>query len=138
MHPRYKRPASRQPFPAPRQPLTVRPPEVVASLVGLLLWFGLATNTRPGDVGQDDQYGAFTSISLLVGIVLVSRWPQRLPIAAAGFVGPTMVAAVFTAPRGDGDGLWVLIVPWLAGLGVLVLVGAALVATIEARLRRRH
>lgn len=123
--------------PVPRGSLPIRLPEVVAGLVGLLLWFAFATDTRPGDVGQDDQYGAFTTISLLVGIALISRWPQRLPHAAAGFIVPQMVAALLTAPRGDGDGLWLLILPWLVGMGVLVLAGSAVVAAIEARLRRR-
>jgi hypothetical protein len=49
-----------------------------------------------------------------------------------------MVASLWTAPRGDGDGLWILIVPLLA-FWAGILLGIALVArrTLSLTLKRR-
>ena len=62
--------------------------------------------------------GALSASALLGGLV-VQRSPARLG-ALLGF--PGVVLAPFTAPRGDNDGLWVLIVPFTVLVAALLIV----------------
>jgi hypothetical protein len=60
---------------------------------------------------------------------------QRLLAVSLGLGVPPLVLSPWTAPRGDGDGLWVLWVPLLALFLLALAVAAWLGGTARAHLR---
>jgi len=99
----------------------------------MALWAGLVV--VPDDTGGE----AFLWSSLLAAVALgltlsidAEAWQ-----VGVGLAGPPMVLALWTAPRGDNDGLWLLWLPLLAGLGLLLTLTAWVAGRSVRRLRRR-
>ena len=61
-------------------------------------------------------------VAAFVGGFLV---PKRAPLIGLMLVLPGFVMSPWTAPRGDGDGLWVLIVPMLAVFALVAVASAS-------------
>lgn len=103
-----------------RLELARRGPALICFAVGLFLWAGLVV----GRVGHEPVPGSFwlsTFLTLAVVGVLTDAAPVE--VAGATLAGP-LVASLWTAPRGDNDGLWLVIVPMMAvaaGLGATFL-----------------
>jgi len=70
---------------------------------------------------------------LVLGVVLARHWQ----VVAIGLLAPQFALAPWTTPRGDNDGLWSLIVVFLAMLLVIAHLLAALTGGLTLWLRER-
>jgi hypothetical protein len=112
---------------------------LTAAIIGLATWVAtMATAPRysqgpPHDTGPSAYYPVLLLAALVVGFVA----PARAWLAGLLLGLPGLILSPWTAPRGDNDGLWVLIVPLLC-VFVLVLMAVAQVgAWARARFPRR-
>jgi hypothetical protein len=74
-------------------------------------------------------------LMLLAPIVLGFVFSRSWPVVPTGLLLPQFVLAPWTTPRGDNDGLWVLIFPFLGVLFACALVAAAASSWVARRLR---
>jgi len=110
-------------------PLHVHPRDVaIASLcgvIGLVAWIAFQASAPRYSHFPDEDFG---NLGAYVAVVVVAAFMGGLLVPrSTGVVGlalglPGLALSPFTAPRGDNDGLWTLIVP------ELVVLSAALVA----------
>ena len=108
---------------------------VGAAAVGLAGWLLTMAAAPRYSYGPDQDLGdpIFWWI-LLGGAATIGSVSRRRPgRAAAVLVLPALILSPWTAPRGDNDGLWMLIVPMLAMYGLVL----AVVARATTRLGRR-
>jgi hypothetical protein len=111
------------PLPETRRPERAGTLLLLGCLVaGLALWSALVV----GRIGEEPIPASFwlSMFVMVVGVGLLSDIGAG-SLSAATFAGP-LVASLWTAPRGDNDGLWLLVVPLLAvaaGFGCLLVVG---------------
>ena len=109
----------------------------VAGTIGLLTWIATmasAPRYSPG-AAQDMGSAVLFPILLLAALGFGFVAPGRAALAGALLGLPGLVLSPWTAPRGDNDGLWLLIVPFMAAF-TLILVATALTAA-RARSWRR-
>ena len=69
---------------------------------------------------------------LVVALVGGATWPQLARVIGVMVVAPGLLLSPWTAPRGDNDGLWVLIVPML----VILMLASYASARLSARVGR--
>jgi hypothetical protein len=107
-------------------------PFVVAGAVGWLTYVSLVGSyDRPRTWMFDVYFVVAIAITMLGTEIRKSRDPWALAFAT---VVPALVLAWWTTPRGDNDGLWILIFPILA----FVFVVCGVLATLYRWLRRRR
>ena len=100
---------------------------IAASAIGLITWIvTMASAPRYSsgakDLGSSALYYVLLGAALAGGVLLPTRaWLIGMMLGL-----PPLLLSPWTAPRGDNDGLWILIIPMLA-IFLLVLVAAALV-----------
>lgn len=114
---------------------------VVSAAVGLAIWVPVAMQPREQlyPIGPKSEFPAsWFPLMLLAPIVLGFVFSRAWPVVPTGIVLPQFVLAPWTAPRGDNDGLWVLIFPTLAALFGYALVVAGASAWVGRRLRRSN
>jgi hypothetical protein len=106
----------------------------VATAVGLATWLLTMANAPRYSYGADQDLGNPALLPLLLGAALVGGFlVRRRPwLIGAGLGLPGLLLSPWTAPRGDNDGLWILIVPELA-VFVVVLIGVATVGCRSGR-----
>ena len=106
---------------------------IVAAVLGLGLWIGLVV--VPDDTGGS----AFLWASLLAAVALGLRtWTDSEAwMIGIGLAGAPLLLAPWTAPRGDNDGLWLLVFPLLLGLVFLLTFTAWVSGSSTRRFRRR-
>jgi CHASE2 domain-containing sensor protein len=106
----------------------------VATAVGLATWLLTMASASRYSYGADQDLGDPALWPVLLAAALVGGFiARRRPwLIGAGLGLPGLLLSPWTAPRGDHDGLWILIVPYLAGF-VVVLIG---VAVVGQRVRR--
>jgi hypothetical protein len=107
---------------------------IVAVVLGIVLWwrfFGSAP--RYSDVNEDNGDASFFLWMIATAFVIGFFARDRAGVCGVALGVPPLVLAPWTAPRGDGDGLWTLIIPILF-LFIFVVVGASAAA---GRLRDR-
>lgn len=98
----------------------------VAAAIGAGTWMATMASAPRYSFGAEQDMGSSALYYVLLGTALVGG---ALVPRSAGLFGmalglPPLLLSPWTAPRGDNDGLWVLIVPYL-GLFVLVLAATA-------------
>lgn len=105
----------------------------ISAILGLALWFGLVV------IREDTGGSAFLWALLLSAVALGLRTNTDSEAwqVGAGLAGAPLLVALWTVPHGDDDGLWLLWLPFLAGL-VLVPTAIALVARASLRRLRRR
>lgn len=88
---------------------------------------------------EDDtgDFGAFVTCTLLAAVVLGALYPRRSALTGALVGLPALVLSPWTAPRGDNDGLWVLVVPSLAVFLVMLTAVASFAGRVSEALLRR-
>lgn len=87
-------------------------------LLGLAYWFLMVTEVNSGNPLVPPAIGWTLLLVTPLGLGFLSpRTPTGL-IGGALILGP-IVVAWWTAPRGDGDGLWVLVYLYLFILGIV-------------------
>jgi hypothetical protein len=92
--------------------------------VGLGLWTFLAVAQSGGS-----PFIWFSAATCCAAVVLGSALHRRGLLVGFGLVLAPLVAAPWTASRGDNDGLWVLVFPLIVMLGLFAS-GAALLADL--------
>jgi peptidoglycan/LPS O-acetylase OafA/YrhL len=107
---------------------------MVAAVTGLVTWTLTMADAPRYSFGPHQNNGNIAYFPVLLALALVGGFvrPRRARLIGALLGLPGLVLSPWTAPRGDNDGLWLLIVPAL-GVFVLVLV---LTARVGARIRR--
>jgi len=113
--------------------------DALACGIGLAAWVITMASAPRYSYGPDEDtgnLGAFMTAALLAAAALGALRPRR-SVRTGALIGlPALALSPWTTPRGDNDGLWLLIVPYLAAF-VLVLAAAALAAGRIASARRR-
>ena len=101
---------------------------VMSALVSTGLWLALIVRL------PDDATNApvFWWLMLIAAVAFGAAFGSAcLPQVMFGLGAPPLALAFWTAPRGDGDGLWIL---WLPALALFILVlGAAAWIGVKAR-----
>jgi hypothetical protein len=91
---------------------------VAALLAGALEWAILVA--IPGTGSESGQVGsAYVPVLVLTAVVLGAVFGRDHLLTACLLAAPALVSAPITAPRGDGDGLWVLWFPAIIFAGFL-------------------
>jgi uncharacterized membrane protein YfcA len=87
--------------------------------------------------GVHQAMGNAALVPVLIILALVGGYVVRHPAGLVGFMPglPGLLLSPWTAPRGDDDGLWLLIIPTLAGLLPVLVFGAKIGARVADRRR---
>jgi hypothetical protein len=104
----------------------------ISAVVGASLWLGLVVAL------PDDQTtgSSFWWLMLLAAFTLGALFgSQHVVQVSLGLGLPPLVISPWTAPRGDGDGLWVLWIPLLSLFLMLLTLAAWLGGAARARLQ---
>ena len=113
----------------------------VSAATGLAIWLPTMALQPRHDYGAKPQQGSLWFLPLMVGaaFVLTVIFAERWQMVAPGLVTSQLLLAAFTTPRGDNDGLWVLIFPLLIGFMMVLYLGCAAIAgsALWIRARRR-
>jgi hypothetical protein len=98
----------------------------IGVVVGLTAWLTLVGSAQRYSYGADQDMGssAYYWVLPVAAVVLGFVLPKEAAIVGAMLGLPGLALSPWTAPRGDNDGLWLLIVPFLA-IFTLILVGVA-------------
>jgi hypothetical protein len=89
----------------------------LGAAVGVACWAVFAVGTRPQDIEMGPLFG-LTALTA-VGLAFLFDVPPRvagLPVALV-----PLLVALWTAPRGDHDGLWAVVLGYLAGWAVILV-----------------
>jgi len=111
-------------------------PHAAAIAVGLATWF---TVGRYASLEDAEGYARFPTEYLAIfaaAAILGFGFPGRARQIAWGMAGTHAAAAIFTTPRGDGDGLWTLIFVWIALTGVAFYAAAHLSGRLRCALTK--
>jgi hypothetical protein len=102
---------------------------IVAGTVGLVTWLATMASAPRYSYGASQDVGNGTLFPILLGAAVGGALvaPRRAALVGAMLGLPGLVLSPWTAPRGDNDGLWILIVPFM-GVFTVVLVATALAA----------
>ena len=109
---------------------------LVAAVAGAGIWGETMGSAPRYSFGPDQDTGSFGAclVGLALAALLLGLLTPRFPaVVGAVVTGVPLLLAPWTAPRGDNDGLWVLILPMLAlNMGATLLaswIGAAVSTT---------
>lgn len=96
----------------------------VSCVAGLGVWFATVAAVPTGDRVSGLRMQLLW-IAMIVGAAMLGYlFSNDDGLVAFGMSGGPFVAAFWTAPRGDGDGLWVLFFPYLIVMGFVLLLVA--------------
>jgi len=94
----------------------------IAAFIGVATWWiTMASAPRysygsEADTGNPAFFPMLAAAAFLLGVAV-----PRIPgVIATMLVLPPLIAAPWTTPRGDGDGLWVMIFPMLVAFGLVL------------------
>ena len=102
-----------------------------AGTAGLVIWLATWATIADDDDPSGSRLWLLWITMVAVAAILGYAFPEDDGFIAFAMAGAPLVAAGWTAPRGDGDGLWVLIFPYLIFMGFVLW----LVAWLAGRLR---
>jgi hypothetical protein len=104
---------------------------VVAGAAGLGIWMATMGAVPDGEYASSARTTLLWAAMIVAAGALGYALPGDSDLIALGLAGGPLLIAGWTAPRGDGDGLWVLFFPYLVFMGFVL----ALVAWLTGRLR---
>ena len=109
----------------------------VGAIAGIAIWWPTMAMRPRYDYGPQPQQGSLWFFPLMIGatVVLTVVLVTHAPLVVPALIAPQLVLAEFTTPRGDNDGLWVLIFPVLVVLGAALYLGSAFVAWAVTQIR---
>jgi peptidoglycan/LPS O-acetylase OafA/YrhL len=107
----------------------------IGVIVGAAIWIAtMASAPRVSDDPNESSGSpALWPLLALTALVLGYFEPRRPALVALAVVLAPLVLAPVTAPRGDEDGLWVLIIPMLAVFGFFLFLCAHLSGWVRRR-----
>jgi hypothetical protein len=110
-----------------RAKLEVVATSAVAGTVGLTTWVLTMANAKRYSYAPDQDMGNLALYPVLIGSAIIGGFivPRRATLVGMALGLPSLILSPWTAPRGDNDGLWILIVPLLAILVVLLVRAAS-------------
>jgi hypothetical protein len=110
-----------------------------AAAVGLAIWVATVATAPRYSYGDQLDMGSMALWPLLAGAALALGFiePSASRASTVALMAPPVVMAPWTAPRGDNDGLWVLIIPLLVGFAYVLTAVSAAGGRIRQRIRRR-
>jgi len=111
---------------------------VVSAAVGLWAWIVTMASAPRFSYGAEQDLGNRVFFWILLASALIGGFllPSCATVIGLALGLPALLLSPWTAPRGDNDGLWILIVPALfVFLFVLVLIARA-GAWLRERLRQ--
>jgi hypothetical protein len=90
---------------------------LIAGALGLAAWTVTMASAPRHSFGPDLDMGDTRYFPVVLGAAGIGGWlsPRRVPLVGLALGAPGLLLAPWTAPRGDGDGLWILILPILLG-----------------------
>ena len=109
-----------------------------AGIVSLTVWYitmasaPLYSRAPHQDMGNAALFPVLIAAAVVGGVVA----PKQATIIGVMLVAPALVLSPSTAPRGDNDGLWLLIVPFLGFLMFLTVVAAHAAGWLRTRIKR--
>lgn len=111
----------------------------VSAVIGVSVWVvTMASAPRfSSGVEQDLGSNAFFWILLAGGLVGGFLLPSCATVIGVALALPALLLSPWTAPRGDDDGLWILIVPALLVFLLVVVLVARLGAWLRERVSQR-
>ena len=124
---------------ATRAQVTTAAATLTAAVVGLATWTLTMAAAPRYSYGRGDGYDAsrcYYAVLLAAALIIGFVAPTRAGLLGAILGLPGLVLSPWTAPRGDNDGLWILIIP-LLWLFVVALIATAQVGA-WARSRFTH
>lgn len=101
---------------------------MVSAAVGLSVWIVTMASAPRISYGAEEDLGNNVFFWILLAVALVGGFllPSCATVIGVSLGLPALLLSPWTAPRGDNDGLWILIVPALfVFLFVLVLIARA-------------
>ena len=107
-----------------------------AGVVSLIVWYVTMASAPLYSHPPHEDMGNAALFPVLLGTAFLGGVTARRQAAIIGvmLVAPALVLSPWTAPRGDNDGLWLLIVPMLAFLMALTVMVARLGAWLHSQL----
>jgi hypothetical protein len=108
---------------------------MLAALAGLVVWLVTMADAPRYSHGMNQNLGNPALFPILLGLAIVGGYTVRRRAWIVGvMLGiPGLVLSPWTAPRGDNDGLWLLIVPFMAAFCIVLVLGARLGAKARTR-----
>lgn len=97
----------------------------LGAAMGALLWFLMVASVAAGG-DADDRFMWFVVVMAVTALVLGLALPAGHRPAVNGLILAPLLAAPWSAPRGDGDGLWIFVFPYLVILAAALMAVAAL------------
>ena len=113
---------------------------MLAALSGVAIWIPTnATHPRYSyRPHQDNGSASFFPVMIVAALLLGALFARHWRVIALGLVLPVLALAPFTTPRGDNDGLWILILPMLVVFGIVLHVVAGLSAWAATAISHRN
>jgi hypothetical protein len=108
----------------------------VSGVIGFVAWMAtMASAPRYSDGPNEDLGNPSLLFAILVGAALVGGFlvPGYARAIGSALALPGLLLSPWTAPRGDNDGLWVLIVFGMAVLLLTLVVLGQLAAIVRRR-----
>ena len=95
---------------------------ITSGAVGTVTWIATMATAPRYSYGGEQDMGSNALFVILLAAALVGGWlfPRSSLVIATMLVVPALVLAPWTAPRGDNDGLWTLILPLLIFFGFVL------------------
>jgi hypothetical protein len=108
-----------------------------ALCVGTALWLACTWGWTEPD---SQPWRSWTFSVGIVGSAAAAGWVTRTDhqLIAASLVGPGVLLAGWTVPRGDDDGLWMVIYFLLAGLAVAAAGGVLATRAVRSTFREKR
>jgi hypothetical protein len=120
----------------PRERTTTAAVAVAAGSIGVVTWIATMASAPRYSYGAEEDLGSSALYYVLLGTALAGGvlQPKRAWLVGIMLGLPPLLLSPWTAPRGDNDGLWILIVPMLAFFLFVLIATAYLGAWIRTRL----
>ena len=109
---------------------------VAASSIGVVTWIATMASAPRYSYGADEDLGSSALYYVLLGAAFAGGMllPKRACLVGMTLGLPPLLLSPWTAPRGDNDGLWLLIIPMLAVFLFVLIATALFGAWIRTRL----
>ncbi len=113
---------------------------LVSAVVGIAIWWPTQAMEPRYDYNHLSHHVGwrwYVPLMFAAALPLTMVFSRQWKWIGAGLVALQLVAAPFTTPRGDNDGLWVLVFPLIVVLGAALTLYCAMLSVVVRRFKRR-